>query len=356
MSWRSARWQLGTAVLKAGQGGIARVARMTTRALLDNDVDADFMALLDETPTEIGGRLSTTARRSRLAYAAGCHVAAFAHERFLYDSVGMARAHPRIGALRRPYGVWIHGVEVWDSLSSGRARALREADFVLVNSQFTLDRFQQLHWRLDNAYVCRLATEDNEPPFLMPQFSGPPTALLIGRSDKNNFRKGHMEVVESWARVTRAIPNAELLLVGGGDGLSLLRDTVARSPAASQIRILGFVSEEEMPGIWERAHVFVQPSWKEGFGLVYIEAMRHALPVIASIHDAGQEVNEDGVTGYNVDLNDSQMLADRLVDLFRNPDSAQRLGRAGQERWRQHFRYRAFRDRLVDTLDRIHGQ
>jgi phosphatidylinositol alpha-1,6-mannosyltransferase len=207
------------------------------------------------------------ARGNRLVYTARCHAAALSHEWFLYDAVGVARAHPR---LCRPYGVWIHGVEVWDSLSPDRARALKGAEFVLVNSQFTLDRFQELHWPLNNAYVCHLATEDDGPPPVnVPQVDGSPTALLIGRSDKDNFRKGHREVIESWAQVVEAIPEAELLLVGGGDGLDLLREVVARSPARDRIRILGFVPEEDMLSIWARAHVFVQPSWKEGFGLVY---------------------------------------------------------------------------------------
>jgi hypothetical protein len=47
MSWKQQRWQLGTAVLKPGQGGIARVARMTARTLLEEGVDADLLALLD---------------------------------------------------------------------------------------------------------------------------------------------------------------------------------------------------------------------------------------------------------------------------------------------------------------------
>jgi phosphatidylinositol alpha-1,6-mannosyltransferase len=82
--------------------------------------------------------------------------------------------------------------------------------------------------------------------------------------------------------------------------------------------------------------------------------MRHGLPVIASVHDAGQEVNRDQETGYNVDLNDPQALSDRLTELLRDSDTARRMGGAGQARWQQHFRFGAFKSRLLDTLDRIH--
>src|SRR4051812_16638488 len=162
--WRQQRWQIGATLLEAGQGGIARVARMTARAMIEAGVATDVLSLLDDAPIEIAGRPTITARGSRLSFAAHCHRAALNHDWFLYDAVGPARAHAKLPALRRPYGVWMHGVEVWNDLSPGRARALRGADFVLVNSQFTLDRFCRLHWPLQNAFVCSLATEEDEPP------------------------------------------------------------------------------------------------------------------------------------------------------------------------------------------------
>ena len=350
MSWKDHRWLLANTILEPGKGGISRVARMSVRALLEQQGSLKAFSLLDSAPVEIAGLASNTARGNRLAFTAHCHCAALTSDRFLYDAVGVARAHPRFPGLRKPYGVWIHGVEVWDDLHRDRERALRGADFVLVNSQFTLDRFCEIHGSLENAHVVRLATEENSMPAQAP-FDGPPTALLIGRSDKDNFRKGHTEVVESWATVANAVPSARLLLAGGGDGLELLRETVVRSPARDTIDVLGFVPEDEMAALWARAHVFVQPSWKEGFGLVYIEAMRHGLPVIASVHDAGQEVNVDGETGYNVDLTRTGELATRLIHLLRETSEAQRLGQAGQKRWQKTYRFSAFRERLSQALD-----
>jgi phosphatidylinositol alpha-1,6-mannosyltransferase len=356
MTMNGRHWFLGASRLGAGHGGIARVARLTAKTLIEEGAALTMTSLHDGAPVDIGGRQSMVACNNRILYAAQCHKSVFTCDHFLYDAVGMARAHPRLPGLRKPYGVWIHGVEVWDSLHAARARALRAADFVLVNSRFTLDKFQELHWPLENAHVCRLATEDDELPQTVPHFGGPPTALLIGRSDKDNFRKGHKEVIGSWAAVIRAIPDAELLIAGGGDGLDLLRETVARSPARERIKVLGFVPEEEMPMLWDRAQLFVQPSWKEGFGLVYIEAMRHGLPVIASVHDAGQEVNVDNKTGFNIDMNKPEQLAERIIDLLRDPDKAREMGHSGQERWRKNFRFGAFRKRLSNILETKTGR
>ena len=98
--------------------------------------------------------------------------------------------------------------------------------------------------------------------------------------------------------------------------------------------------------------LFAMPSRGEGFGLVYIEAMRHGLPVTASVHDAGQEVNVDGETGYNINLGTPGELPARLIALLKDRDKAAAMGAAGRRRWEDHFRFSAFRDRFLPHLRR----
>ena len=110
------------------------------------------------------------------------------------------------------------------------------------------------------------------------------------------------------------------------------------------------MSESALDGLWDQASVFVMPSRGEGFGLVYVDAMRRGIPVIASTHDAGAEVNVDGVTGFNVSLDEKGMLADRLIRLLSSPQLCDEMGAAGQRRWREHFRFHAFRDRFMTIV------
>jgi phosphatidyl-myo-inositol dimannoside synthase len=93
------------------------------------------------------------------------------------------------------------------------------------------------------------------------------------------------------------------------------------------------------------------PSRGEGFGLVYADAMRHGLPVIASSHDAGAEIVADGVTGFCVSLDVPAELSRRLCELLDAPRHAEAMGQAGQRRWQEHFRFSAFRDRFGRILD-----
>ncbi|MEO0882820.1 MAG: glycosyltransferase family 4 protein [Pseudomonadota bacterium] len=350
MGWRDQTWCLGNTVLEPGRGGIGRVARMTAKSMAEEGVRAEALSFLDAQPHHIGNIRTKAAKGSRLKYIGLCYQAERQCDTFLYDSVGMARAHPRLPGWRKPYGVWIHGLEVWQGLHPDRERALRKADFVLANSRHTLDRFDGAHRPLENVHVVPLATEHDTVPH-QASFDGRPTVLMVGRLDKEQMRKGHDDVIRCWPDVVSAVPDATLLIAGGGDGLGLVKEAAARSPDSASIHVLGFVPDHQLTHLWQRAHVFALPSQQEGFGIVYAEAMRHGVPVIASIHDAGQEVNLDGQTGYNVDLTRREELPSRLIHLLRETRQAQRLGRAGHQRWLNHYRFSAFQTRLARTLD-----
>jgi phosphatidylinositol alpha-1,6-mannosyltransferase len=93
----------------------------------------------------------------------------------------------------------------------------------------------------------------------------------------------------------------------------------------------------------------------EGFGLVYVDAMRHGVPVIASLDDAGQEVNVDGLTGFNVSLTDSARLTEVLVRLLGNPDLARQIGDAGRLHWGKHYTFDAFKARFLKATSGFLG-
>ncbi len=291
---------------------------------------------------------SASGSRARFAWSA--HKAAFIRSHFIYDFVGMARAHCRLPLLRRPFLTWIHGIEAWEGTRPDRVAWARRADVLLSNSAYTRDRAERVHGGFAGAKVCWLATEWDEPPPLRPGASGPPTVLMIGRFDAGGGYKGHRELVECWPKVVSVVPGARLLFVGRGPGRPVIEQQAAQSAARSGIEFRGFVPEEELDSLWAESSVFAMPSRGEGFGLVYIEAMRHGVPVVASVHDAAPEVNLDGVTGFNVNLDRPDELPDRLIFLLKNPERAAEMGRQAQERWESHFRYTCFRERFLPIL------
>jgi len=342
---------LGAAYLAAGMGGISRVARLTARALITCGAELEMAALHDAGPEEIGHFRSQTARGGKASFALACHRAALRPRHFIYDQAGLARGHAGFGRWRRPFAVWMHGIEVWEALRPEARAVIARADARFINSDFSLGRYRELHGDQAPVGVCWLATEEDDPPPEMPRFDGPPTALLLARIDELAGFKGHAEILDAWPRVVSAVPDARLVFAGGGAGLGRLREAVARSPAAASIEVTGFVPEADLAALWRRAHVLAMPSRKEGFGLVYIEAMRYGLPVIASLHDAGAEVNVDGLTGVNVDMARRDSIADALIALLGDTDRAAAMGRAGHARWSEHFRFRAFVERFRPLVE-----
>lgn len=340
-----ARITLAAATLAPGQGGIASVARMSRRALEMAGHDVAASSYLDDATTAQVTR-ARSAKGSKLHFAAAMQFAALRSDILLFDSAGIARARPRLVPLRRPFAVWMHGIEAWEAIRPDAAEAFRSANLVLVNSQYTLNRFEHAHGPLPHAKVCWLATEANDPPMQRPDFAGPPVVLILARIVEGEGYKGHDALIGAWPAVVARIPGARLVIAGGGSALVALRGLAARSPATASIDVLGFVPEKDLEALWRQAHVFAMPSKGEGFGLAYVEAMCHGLPVIASRHDAGQEVNSDGVTGYNVALDQPGELESRLIALLSDHSQARAFGEAARARWHSHFRFDGFCQRF----------
>ena len=95
------------------------------------------------------------------------------------------------------------------------------------------------------------------------------------------------------------------------------------------------------------------PSRGEGFGLVYLEAMRAARPVLAAQRTAAEEIVEHGRTGLLVDPDNRETLSKALARLLRDVGAARRMGWAGRERWEQEFGLDRFRERLEPLLARL---
>ena len=337
---------------EGSKGGIARVCELTAKVALEADYPLSLLSVQNE-----GGVFSEyknwrgfDGRRSAFVWA--CVRAAQSGARLLYDQLGTARAH--LWPMSQPSGVWIHGIEVWTELRTDRLKAAKRMNYILANSHFTQYQAIRSDKTFSHARVCWLATLEDDVPEAPADLDGAPVVTIIGRLD-NAAYKGHQELIAAWPDVNKEVRDAELIIIGTGPQLDRYRRLAAESPAANNIKVLGFVPDKELSAHWKRTSVFAMPSRGEGFGLTYIEAMRWGIPVIASVHDAGQEVNVDEVTGVNVNLDRKSHLTDALIYLLRDRAMAARMGAAGQRRWREHFCYSAFRNRFLKELSFFNG-
>jgi phosphatidylinositol alpha-1,6-mannosyltransferase len=300
---------------------------------------------------------------SRLRLLAKVHAAAFPCGHFIYDSCNMAQSHPFLPGLRRRHLTFINGIEVWENAKPRWIRSARRSSMLVSISRFTRDRADSIHGGFSRAVVCALATMDDEeapdlPTIELSRAATPPSVLIVGRMDANEDYKGHRELIECWPHILREIPNAILHIVGRGNAMPEYQRMAERLSLCDSVRFHGFVSVDTLNSLYATSKVFAMPSRGEGFGLVYIEAMRYGLPVIASRHDAGQEIVLHEKTGLTVDMNRPDELPAAVVRLLRHPEEAVCFGRAGLQRWREEYTYARFRDRfraiLHQFLERKH--
>jgi phosphatidyl-myo-inositol dimannoside synthase len=330
--------------LEPGQGGIGRVSRLSVKALQRHG-KLRALAVEDRRRYSIDSVQTVPCGGSRLGFFLANSWEVLSGRKILYDFAGTARAHLPVYKYRSSYAVWIHGLELWNRpVRSDYVSAVRGADLILANSHYTLARAEETIGGLPQAQVCWLGTEQDEAVATPPQ-SRAPALLFLGRSD-DLFAKGQDILIDAWPDVISKVPGAKLIFAGGGTHLPKLVEMTRASPAAADIEILGFLSDAEIDAVWARATAFAMLSHVEGFGLVYAEAMRQGVPVLASTEDASQEINLDGVTGFNVSRSDRSGIIDRIVCLMRDRELASALGSAGLERWRKNFRFSCFQERF----------
>ena len=166
-----------------------------------------------------------------------------------------------------------------------------------------------------------------------------PTVVCVSRLDERY--KGHDVLIRAMPLVRAHVPGARLVLVGDGQ----LRQAYAGLAAALRlngaVEFAGSVPDVERDRILERSHVFAMTSrlppdgGGEGYGIAYLEAGLHGLPVVAGNVAGALDSVVDGETGLLVDPTDHVAVAEAISTLLLDPGLAERLGRGGAERARE---------------------
>ena len=121
------------------------------------------------------------------------------------------------------------------------------------------------------------------------------------------------------------------------------------SGLSDHVHFLGRLDDRRRDEIYAQGHLFVLPSVKEGFGIVFLEAWRYRLPIVAGNEDASTEVIRHGVDGLCVSPR-PEAVAGAVCTLLRDADLRRTMGAAGHERLRDKFTHERFRDALRQVL------
>ena len=262
------------------------------------------------------------------------------------------------GTQPRPYVIYTDNIytqtrrfyRTWAPLS-GRAerqwRELEKSTFRNAQAVFGMSR-----------WVCQAIIDDYgcDPSVVIPVGAGA-NSLSATNQDKSYARrialfvgnkyelKGVPTLLEAWEIVRERLPEA-LLWIAGVDPPRGVRD---RFPS---VQWFGYVSDRrQLDELYADASVFVLPTQFEAYGHVVVEAMGSGLPCVTTNVGALPELVDDGVTGLLVPPRDPAALAEALIGLLSDPDRAERMGRAGQQKVVEQLTWRAVAERMAPYLE-----
>ncbi|RRJ96666.1 glycosyltransferase family 1 protein [Opitutaceae bacterium TAV4] len=341
--------------LFAAEGGIARISRLYLRALRQAQpghirlVVLNDAALPPERLAPYGGPNldGIGCARSKLAFFRAVLATgrlARPCRRALATHVHLLPALWLLTLLRRDfrYDVVLHGVEVWRPLPLTLRIALRRVRRAYCVSNYTRERVANLHPSLaDRLRVLPNALDPDR------EFAGdtsgqtrPGRILALSRLAAHDAAKGIDHLIAALPAIRAARPSAHLVIAGDGNDRPRLENLARHSPAASAITFTGTVDNNHARALLASCQIFALPSNKEGFGLVFLEAMAAGKPCVGARAGGIPEVISDE-TGLLVPYGDVTALAAACVRALDHPWDADALRRRAQlfssERFTEQF-------------------
>jgi len=331
--------ELFTSGLGTNHGGVGVVAQLIVSALQD---DADVAVSVHPPFLPRFLRFGIVGIRS---YLAGLTRPDFV----LYDHVHLAALHATIPALREiPYGVFLHGIEVWVPLLGRRQEALLGANVLIVNSAMTEVLARKVNPWLPKAKVVWLGVPGHARPADVR--SSRPMGLIVGRMASAERLKGHDSVMDAWPDISAAVPDAKLVIVGTGDDERRLRRR-AMQERLNGVEFLGYISDERRDHVYQSSRMLFYPSKQEGFGLAGTEAASFGLPVLGLAGTVTEELFPPGTGAVLARSLAKPDIVEAVAPLLKDAALASELGRAAWERVQDNFLEEHFRARFRKALD-----
>lgn len=334
-----------------GKDGVSALSREMARALPGPSVivslhDDSRSIAMSPVGVEVRG-----AHGSRIAFvAAALNAARHANSEttVVCSHLHLAPVAKLVGLLigsARPT-VMLCGVEAWTPLRRTERWALATSEVAAI-SQHTIERFKTANpdlGRLD-IRVCHPGVPATSAPVL----GLSSMALIVARMSADERYKGHDALLEMWPRVLRRHPDAILVVAGDGDDRARLEARARELAVDRAVKFVGPVNDKALATLYEQCRFFVMPSRDEGFGLVFLEAMRAGKACIGGT-GAAAEIIEHGVTGFVVDPASHHDIELAVQLLYDDPGMCARYGGGGRDRFMAMFTDRHFQARFAALL------
>lgn len=360
----------------SAMGGIQSFSRSLTRAIGDSFPSADISVLVkNDTSVPPPDTVDGAVFRAVGHWSPRLRTAAFASALFRATQRDrpqlIVTTHVNFTPVARVVQRWFdvpylaigHGVEVWRIQSSRIRQALRSANGLVAVSEFTRQRMAAALnvpagtiAVLPNTFDPEKFQPQPKPRFLLKRYGlrpNQPVILTIARLASEERYKGYDQVLRALPEVKRAIPNLRYILGGRGPDRPRVVALIKQLELEETVILTGYVPDHELCAHYNLCDVFAMPSKGEGFGIVFLEALACAKPVIAGNKDGSVDALLYGKFGLLIDPDDVKEIEATLIQLLQgtHPNPVLRDPPEFRRRVIEAYGYERFKKRLSEILE-----
>jgi glycosyltransferase involved in cell wall biosynthesis len=264
--------------------------------------------------------------------------------------------------LRIPYWLLVYGMDAWDVDNSQRICALKQADRIISISEYTRDRLiqeQQLPGEqisiLPVTFDATRFTLAAKSSYLLDRYQiqpDQPILLTVARLADSDRFKGYDQVLKALSQIRQTLPNVHYLIVGKGRDRPRIERLIEELELQDCVTLTGFVPDEELGDHYNLCDVFAMPSKREGFGIVYLEALACGKPALGGNQDGAVDALCGGKLGALVDPDDIEAIAQSLIQMLQGtyPNPLMYQPGALRQAVINTYGMAAFQRRLADLL------
>ena len=259
--------------------------------------------------------------------------------------------------------LYAHGTEVWENFPRWKSSFLRKHCEVWAVSEFTAEKLREFRnadpEKIEVLPNCldpylEIPSTFSKPDILLNRYQlteDQPILFTLARLLPNATYKGYDLIIESLPELIKTYPNIRFLLAGkaGKSEKIRLEKLISSLDLDKHVIFTGYVPDAELSDHFRLADIFIMPSHKEGFGIVFIEAAASGCKIIGGNQDGSRQALLDGKLGTLIHPGKREDLLHAIRTNLENPRS-ESSSKAIQTLCLEHFNYNQYFNQIQGLL------
>ena len=161
------------------------------------------------------------------------------------------------------------------------------------------------------------------------------------------FYKNVEVILRAWSIVIKEVQDAKLIIAGDGPHKLALQELVKKLDIKDSVIFTGYVTPDQKKKLLCESNALLFPSMIEGFGLVMLESWQQNRPVITSDIPPMSDIIQHEKTGLVIDTHDEKKWAEKIIQLIKNPNISDEMGKAGNKVLKIKYNQELFYENLI---------